>query len=213
MDITEALFTFAPYTPFIAFGLLMLAGCNLPISEEVVVIASASIAATVVPQLTVQIYAGCWLGVYISDIMVYCIGRFLGRRVLDTRWGAAMRLPQKTGKVSGYLQKYGVVTLLLGRLVPFGFRNILFTTAGLARMRAAKFLFFDVIPLTVTTSVYFYLGHLLGEKYETIFPLMDRLKFGIFGLFLLILAVILVRSGMVRLPGRRVRPEAERSTG
>jgi membrane-associated protein len=194
MNITEILFTFAPYTPFISFGLLMLAGMNLPIPEEVVVIVSSSIASTIIPHQTVNIYIGCWLGVYFSDIMVYLIGRYFGRRLIRTKVGSRILPMDKVEKVSGYFSKYGILTLLFGRLVPFGFRNILFSTAGIAKMSIGKFLIIDVIPLSITTSVYFYLGYLLGENYEKIYPYLDRVKFIILGIFLSIVSLVIVRS-------------------
>lgn len=205
MDITQILFAFAPYTPFIAFGLLMLAGCNLPVSEEVVVIVSSSIASTIVPELTVQIFIGCWLGVYFSDIMVYFIARYLGRRIIRTKLGSKFLPMHRIDKVSGYLKKYGILTLLFGRLVPFGFRNLLFSTAGLAKMNVVKFLVTDVIPLSITTSVYFYFGHLLGENYHALYPVLDRVKYVIFALFLLVVIFLLYKAICAQRTGKKER--------
>ena len=53
--ITNILLNAAPYVHFISFGLLLLAGFNLPISEDLVFIVSASIAATMVPVVTLTI--------------------------------------------------------------------------------------------------------------------------------------------------------------
>ena len=60
---------------FISFGLLILAGFNIPISEDLVFIISASIAAAVIPENRFLIFAGCFLGASFSDIIAYSIGR------------------------------------------------------------------------------------------------------------------------------------------
>jgi len=75
-DIPDYLISMAPYLHYVSFALLILAGFNLPISEDVVMIVSGSIAATVVPENTFIILVGCFLGAYISDIFAYCMGRY-----------------------------------------------------------------------------------------------------------------------------------------
>jgi membrane protein DedA with SNARE-associated domain len=83
--ISGILYNAAPYVHFISCGLLLLAGLNIPISEDVVFIVSSSIAATIVPQNTAAIFLGCFTGAYVSDIMAYGIGRYAGGRILQSK--------------------------------------------------------------------------------------------------------------------------------
>ncbi len=175
--VVEYMHQMAPYTHFVAFGLLILAGLNMPVSEDIVYIVSASIAATIVPEHTVKIFIGCFLGAYFSDIMVYGIGRYGARRLLSIPFFQKWIGLARVRKVETYFKKYGMKTLFFGRFVPFGMRNILFMSAGMARMKFFYFLVVDALALTVTSSILFYLGFKLGENFRMIFPYLDRFKF------------------------------------
>ena len=75
--LSELLYEWARYVHLISFGLLILAGFNFPVSEDLIMIISGSIAATIVPENTFYIFAGCFWGAYFSDIIAYSLGRNL----------------------------------------------------------------------------------------------------------------------------------------
>lgn len=54
------------YAPFIIFGLLLLAGFNIPISEDGMLFITASLAAKN-PEYLPQLFAGVYFGAYFSD--------------------------------------------------------------------------------------------------------------------------------------------------
>ncbi|PKL40880.1 MAG: DedA family protein [Spirochaetae bacterium HGW-Spirochaetae-1] len=182
----------APYVHFISFALLVLAGFSFPISEDLVFIISASIAATIIPENTYYIFAGCFLGAYSSDIVAYAIGRYAGGRILASSRLYKIKFfnknfsKERLGKLEMYFDKYGSKTLFFGRFVPFGVRNMLFMTAGLIKMKFKKFLLIDFIALVCTSSILFYLGYSFGENYRIIFPYLNRYKILIFILFIFI---------------------------
>ena len=74
--ITEILLSSVSYVHFISFGLLILAAFNIPISEDIVFIVSASIAASKVPENIYLIFMGCYLGAYISDRINRIVSEF-----------------------------------------------------------------------------------------------------------------------------------------
>ena len=185
--ITEILTNYATYVPLVAFGLLLLAGFNLPVSEDIVFIVSSSIAATT-PEVNVYLaFIGCFFGAYFSDIIAYTIGRHGGNRLLKFSFIQKMVPLHKIESIKEYFRKYGANTLFFGRFVPFGVRNILFMTSGLIRMKVIKFLIIDFLALCVTSTILFSLGYTLGNNRDKIYPYLDNYKFIIFGLFLFII--------------------------
>ncbi len=79
----------AQYAHWVIFGLFMLAGLNFPISEDLLIIISGVLAATLVPENTWKLFTAVFLGAYLSDWVVYWIGRLLGSNLEKVRWFAA----------------------------------------------------------------------------------------------------------------------------
>lgn len=182
--ISQLLLDFVPYVHFISFALLFLAGFNLPISEDIVFIVSASIAATIIPENTVKIAAGCILGAYSSDITAYCIGRYGINVVMQHKRLARFYPREKIQKIEYYYKTHGAKTLFFGRFIPFGVRNIIFLTAGLAKMKFHTFLIVDLLALLITSAILLSTGFLLGTNYHTIFPYLHKYKIIIFAFFI-----------------------------
>jgi len=190
--LTQLLFDFAPYVHFIAFSLLFLAGFNLPISEDIVFIISASIAATIVPENTFKIAAACVLGAYSSDIIAYFLGRYGMKFILQHKKLARFYPMEKINKIESYYTSHGAKTLFFGRFIPFGVRNIIFLTAGLAEMKFFKFCIVDFIALSLTSTILFTSGYQLGANYEIIFPFLNKFKIAIFIIFVAFLSALFI---------------------
>ncbi|MFK7826413.1 MAG: DedA family protein [Oligoflexales bacterium] len=149
------------YAPYIIFFALLLAGFNLPISEDIMLFISALLAADS-PDMLVPLFCSVFFGAYFSDLICYSLGRILGPRIWKIRFFASIAAGGKIDKLSLYLKKYGSITLFLGRFIPFGVRNALFLTAGLGKMDARKFAFFDFLACSISSvsffSLYFHFG-------------------------------------------------------
>lgn len=184
-SLTEILFTHASYAHWLIFGALMLAGINVPISEDLMIILSATLAATIVPENSYKLFAAVFLGCYISDWVCYWIGRKFGRGLWKWRWFAKTINPKRLEQVQAYYQKYGFWTLLIGRFIPFGVRNCLFLTAGMGRMPFGKFLLSDGIACICSNIALFSLAYTLSRHYD---ELLCWLK--TFNLFLFIAFVV-----------------------
>src|SRR5579872_7266904 len=149
------IFEHAPYAHWIVFGALMLAGINVPISEDLMIILSAVLAATVVPENVEKLFLGVFLGCYISDWVCYWIGRLLGPKLWNIAWFAKTFDRRRIDQIHQYYEKYGFWTLLIGRFIPLVVRNGLFLTAGLGRMPFGKFLLSDGIACLCSNTVLF----------------------------------------------------------
>jgi len=200
--LSELLYNLAPYTHFIAFGLLILAGLNLPVSEDLVFIIAASIAATITPEKTMLIFLGCFSGAYTSDIIAYAIGRYAGRQVMETKIIRRFVSEKKLFKVEEYFHHYGQKTLFFGRFIPFGVRNVLFISAGIARMRFHRFLIIDFFALIITSTILFSLGYFFGDNYRLIEPYLDRYKYVVFAIFI-IAATLLISIKIKSFKGQK----------
>lgn len=173
------------YAPYIIFGLLLLAGLNIPVSEDLMLFISGTLAATY-PDFLVLLFLGVFWGAYLSDLICYWLGRYLGQTIFSregflTKFVSAKKMTQ----VQQFYESYGIITLVLGRFIPFGVRNALFLTAGIGRMNFVKFALSDLLACSISCSVYFYLYYKIGR------PMITYVKKGNIVIFSLAALVVL----------------------
>ena len=149
--------------PYIIFGLLLLAGLNIPVSEDGMLFISGYLASHYPEQLT-PLFIGVYLGAYFSDLICYWLGRLLGPKLFEIPFFAKMVSKEKIDKIHAYYEHYGIITLIIGRFIPFGVRNALFLTAGLGKMNFLKFALADLLACTISTSVFFTLYYHFGRS-------------------------------------------------
>ena len=180
----------ADMAPFMIFGLLLLAGLNIPVSEDVMLFISAMLAVQR-PDLFWPLFAGVFAGAFFSDLIAYSLGRFLGPKLWNIRWFAKMVSPESVDKMAGFYDRFGVLTLILGRFIPFGVRNALFLTAGLSKMNFIRFALSDLLAATISCSFYFWLYHTYGE---TVIEYVKKGNMVIFGIAITVVVVIVIRK-------------------
>jgi membrane protein DedA with SNARE-associated domain len=161
-ELTQLIQANVPYAPYIVFGALMLAGFNIPISEDAMLFVSAVLARHY-PDYLPGLFAAVYMGAYLSDLVCYWLGRILGPKLFEIRFFAGMTPPQRIEKIRRFYAKYGMATILVGRFIPFGVRNGVFLTAGLGRMHFLKFALADLTACTMSTLTYFSLYYRYGN--------------------------------------------------
>jgi len=181
--IIQFIFENAPHAHWIVFGALMLAGINIPISEDLMIIFSAVLAATVVPENTYKLFLAVFLGCYLSDWVCYWIGRQFGPKLWKIKWFANTFEQKKIDQIHQYYAKYGFLTLLVGRFIPFGVRNGLFLTAGLGKMPFNKFLVSDGIACLLSNTTLFSLAYMAGKNYEILLASLKTVNIFLFAAF------------------------------
>jgi len=181
------------YAPIVIFFLLCLAGLNLPISEDAMLFI-AGVLASQYPEHLVPLFIGVFAGAFVSDIIAYWLGRVLGYRIYDLPLVGRFVSPEKIEKVKMFYIRYGIITLMVGRFIPFGVRNALFMTAGLARMNQIVFVIVDFFTVLISCSIYFTLYYRYGEE---VIQVTKRFGIVIFATVLVILGLYLV-TGAVR---------------
>lgn len=180
----QFIFDNAQHAHWIVFGALMLAGINVPISEDVMIIFSAVLAATVIPENTYILFLAVFLGCYISDWICYWMGRVFGHKLWNISWFAKSFDKTRIEHIQNYYEKYGFWTLLIGRFIPFGVRNCLFLTAGLGKMHFGKFLLSDGIACVLSNTLLFTLAFMVGKNYHTLFSTLKMFNIFLFSAFL-----------------------------
>lgn len=174
------------------FALLMLAGFNLPISEDLVIISSGVMAATIVPQNLVKLFVFVFLGCYLSDWVSYWMGRSLTPWLRKKKILAKLVDRKRIDKVNQFYAKYGVMTLFFGRFIPFGVRNFLFMSAGMGKMSFRKFILVDGAACLLSNATLFAVAFSLAENYPLLMSLLRKINLTFFGAFLLFLAFIFI---------------------
>ena len=168
---------------FILFGAL-LAGCNLPISIDALVIIAALLAAHFVPEHTYLLYFTLLIGCSISAWISYFLGKYIGPKLKKQRLFKSLLTDQKIKTIQTFYRKYGILTFIIGRFIPFGVRNCLFMTSGLSQMPFLRFVLLDFTAcflwITCTFTTFFYLGH----NFEALWSLVQSLNLYIFFTFL-----------------------------
>lgn len=169
----------AEHAHWVIFIAILLAGMNVPISVDILMICAALLAATVMPEHTIHLFLAMFLGCYFSAWIAYWIGRLAGNRLLQVSWFSKLLTAKRINHMRQFIEKYGFFTLLAGRFIPFGVRNCIFLTSGLSRMNFLRFACYDFIACFVWTSCMFYGIYSLGKNYDSVLA-----SFKIFNLFI-----------------------------
>ncbi|MBS4167989.1 DedA family protein [Parachlamydia sp. AcF125] len=175
------------------FLLLMLAGFNVPISEDLCLLTAGTLASTCIPEQTLRLFVWVYMGCWLSASIAYWIGRRLGPRLYDIRWFNRILTPQRIARLHHYYEKFGIFTFIIGRFVPGGARNALFMTAGLGKMHYLKFLLRDGFACLISSSALFYLGYSFGANYAFLIRTFKTYNF----IFISILASLITLSLLI----------------
>lgn len=143
------------------------------------------------------------IGADLGAIINYSIAQWIGRPVVykfaDSRIGHMCLLnSQKIARAEEFFNKHGVVSTLIGRLVP-GVRQLISIPAGLARMNFGKFILYTTIGAGLWNTVLALMGYFLRSVVSpeqlnaTVDEFSHIVKIVIFGLLALVVVFFIVR--------------------
>jgi membrane-associated protein len=176
--------------PYLVCGLLLLAGLNIPISEDAMIFVSAMLSA-VQPEHTIKLFTGLFVGAYVSDVMCFYLGYLLGDKLWNIKWFAGMVKKENVSKLNSFYEKYGVYTLILGRFIPFGVRNGLFLTAGVGKMKPSRFILSDLVACSISVTIYFILYFKYGQS---VVQTIKQSNYYIFAFALLLVLFLVIKK-------------------
>ena len=181
--LTEIISHHAHSAHWYIFIAIILAGFNIPFSADLLILLAAVLAATIVPENTMILFLSVLVGCYLSAMCAYWMGRLLGSTL--SRWSFFSKLvsPQRLTKIKHFYEKYGFLTLLLGRFIPFGVRNCIFMSSGMSKLHFGKFILMDALACTLWCSTFFYLFFTLGQNHEVVWHYLKTFNLLIFAAF------------------------------
>lgn len=137
----------------------------------------------------------CILGVVISDLLLYGIGRWWGPRLLERRWVKRWLPSERRLRIEDSFHRYGVWVLLFARLLPT-IRGGIFIMAGVGRLPWIKFLIADGVYAVPGVSLLFFLSYWFGNQFaEMVHGFTGRMAAA--RPILILLAIIAVAGYMI----------------
>ncbi|MBF0290061.1 MAG: DedA family protein [SAR324 cluster bacterium] len=148
-------------------GLLLLSSFGLPIPEEVSLLgAGLVIYMGLHPELfpppsvdavrvkAIPTAAVCFFAVFLSDFLVFLMGKYFGTQVLESRWFGRFMKPKKWEKIEKWTEQYGMWACALFRFTP-GIRFPGHLMCGSLDIKVWKFVVADgaAALLTVPTQI------------------------------------------------------------
>ena len=171
MDVFSALSQYVHFYPLAALVSLLLAGLNIPISEDLVIITGALLNQEAVQAqiegtrgMLVPSLLAIYAGVIISDFMSYYLGTLVRKGVFKARFADTLFSPKKLDLVHRHLDRHGSLTFIVCRFIPFGARNTLFMTSGFLGLPLRRFAFYDIPAALISTNTLFFLVYLFGDE-------------------------------------------------
>ncbi|WP_246845621.1 DedA family protein [Bdellovibrio sp. ZAP7] len=204
-------FAYQPYTVYFALvGMMLLSAVGLPLPEEVTLISVGILAfmgahpehfpppfpgAPVVNVHTAAIIA--FFAVFVSDFLIYGVGRVFGRKLLYHPRVHKMFPPHLMKRVEEWTHKYGAYACGIFRFTP-GIRFPGHLACGMLHFPVWKFLLIDGLAAAISVPTQIYLLAHYGE------PILMKLRqfklvvFGIIGLLLIYFVFRKIREKMLQ---------------
>mgnify|MGYP003587093990 FL=1 len=102
-----------------------------------------------------------WVAAVLGDQCNYSIGRYFGPKVFQ--WEDSRLFNKKAfDKAHNFYERYGGITIVLARFMPF-IRTFVPFVAGVAEMSRAKFTFYNVLGATIWVGGIVVAGYLFGN--------------------------------------------------
>ncbi len=181
--LVEWIVSHAENAHWFVFGSILLAGLNIPISADVIIIISAILAATVVPEKLWLLFFSVFISCALSAQLAYWVGRLIGPQLQRLRYFAKILHPDRLKKIERFYEKHGFTTLVIGRFIPFGVRNAIFMTTGMSKAHFGKFALRDAFACFVWSSTSFSAFYFLGNNYQRLKGYVHLFNILVFGAF------------------------------
>lgn len=190
--------TYSDQAYWIFFCLLLLAGLNLPISEDIILITGGALANKCIPDQTYFLYGWIYLGCWISAWEVYGIGYYLGPKLYTFKWTKKFVTVEKVQKIKGYFNRFGIFVYIIGRFIPGGIRNAIFLTSGMCKLNFYWFIFRDGIASFISSATLFTLGYQFGKNYYLLIEFFNFYKYIVFVLLIIFVIAILIYNYYIK---------------
>lgn len=155
----------ASQTYFI-LGLMLLLVVLVYVSEDLTCITGGILASAGILPLSAAMLA-CALGIWLSDLVVFSIGRFFGTAVLETSFFKRRLRPERIAWLQSAYQRNGFAIVVATRFLP-GSRVPAYLIAGTLHLSVARFLLWLGVAVALWTPILVGTAYVVGE------PILDR---------------------------------------
>lgn len=171
----------------------------IPFPSEIVVPPAAYFGEVSLIMVIICATIGADLGAIINYFLAQWIGRPVVYKFADSRIGHLCLLnSDKIAKAEAFFNKHGVISTLIGRLVP-GVRQLISIPAGLARMHFGKFILYTTIGAGSWNTVLALIGYGLRSVVSpeqlnaTVNEFSHYIKIGIWTILALVVLFFAIR--------------------
>jgi membrane protein DedA with SNARE-associated domain len=198
IDTVAWLTNYTEYFPFAAFVGLLLAGLNVPLSEDLIIITGALISRGAHESrgdssVLVSTFVAIYLGVVISDYFPYYFGILLRKGTLKSKFLIRLFSQKNLDKMHRHLEKHAFLTFIVCRFIPFGVRNTLLLTSGFFGLQLRRFAVYEIMAATISVSTLFFLVYYFGEALKKPYHAVGIILF-----ILIVSAAVFIIIGIIR---------------
>lgn len=173
LDIFSSLSQYIHFYPLVAVVSLLLAGLNIPISEDLVIITGALLNQDAVQTqvsgargMLIPSLLAIYAGVIVSDFMSYYLGTLVRKGVFKGKLADSMFSQKRVEWFHRHLDKHGFLTFIVCRFIPFGVRNTLFMSSGFLELPLRRFALYDITAAFISTNTLFFLVYYFGDEVQ-----------------------------------------------
>lgn len=190
--IFEALLNYSgPKSYWLVFFSLLACGLGLPLPEDITLFAGGLLSYYGNANVHIMV-AISLVGVLFGDTCVYFLGHKFGEKVRK-RWPLKKILPdERFRELKGRFKRKGNKVIFAGRFMP-GLRAPIFFTAGSLHLPYRIFIFYDGLAALLSVPAIIYSVWYFGEHVDKVIKIIKRVQFGIFGVILFIVLLMLTK--------------------
>lgn len=213
-----AQYAYQPEVVYYAIIAMMISsGFGLPIPEEVTIVSVGIITYMGAhPEVFPPPYEGApvlngydaaivtLLSVIFADLLIFCLGRYFGRRLVSKPWFQRLFPEAVTKRVYDFLHKYGIYAAFIFRFTP-GLRFPAHIALGMSTFPMWQFFLVDAFAASVSVPTQILLIYHYGEP---ILGTMQKFKYFIFAGLFIALVILLVKRWLSRSRSNQATPLA-----
>ena len=195
------------------FSLLLLGGIGFPMPEDIpLLLGGVAIAHGITP--LGSMFAICYIGVLIGDQILYGLGYFYGKKLLNAGTNSTFFpsiTEERVQEVREGLRKRRLLYILLSRHL-FPIRSSTFISAGALHVPYFEFLIADAFAALLSVALMLSIGSWLGHKFspEEVRAIAEQSHPYIMGFVLAMVAIVILRY--MRKRKKRLIAEQENSS-
>ncbi len=182
----DLLLPYQEYTYPAIFIILIACGLGLPVPEDITLVVGGIFAAYKITNFWYTVILSL-VGVLAGDAIVYLLGRFLGSKILKSKFFSKMIKARHLAMVRLASFKYGNSLIFFARFMP-GFRTPIYFSMGMFKKPFHVFMTIDGIAALISVPVWIYVGMLFGDNIPALEKHVKQMEHGI----LVVLAIIII---------------------